>query len=126
MIIQSVILRPYINGQPSEDGWEISEVCEIINFPAKKITETLGLFYPPTKHGNICLKLYDECEEIHTAVIEHGEFHLQLKTRTETYTLEHCKNAKYTMSGGSGDDFPMLYMTVSLGNIKIEYNQQKQ
>lgn len=120
MIIQSVILRPYVNGELSEDGWEISDVCEIVNIPAKKLTETLGIYYLPSEHGNICIKLYDELEEIHAAVIEHGEFHLQVKTRTETYTLEHCKNAKYTMAGNTGDDFPRLYMTVSLQNITIK------
>lgn len=58
---------------PKMDG-KFQRCARLSIYLQKKLTETLGLFYPPTKHGNICLKLYDECEEIHSAVIENGEF----------------------------------------------------
>lgn len=120
MTIQSVILRPYVNGVLSEDGWDIAQICEIAPVP-HRLYEEKRLF--DRKRLLVCLKLYDNVDELNTAILEHDEFILQIKTDTMLSSFDHLTDATLYLAD---DNYQRLFFAAPRKYIKIQNKQQEQ
>lgn len=122
MTIQSVILRPYENGVLSEDGWDIAQICEIAPVP-HRLYEEKSLSAVPQDYMFVCLKLYDNVEELNTAILEHAEFMLRIETDTMLSTFDHLTDATLYLAD---DNYQRLFFAAPRRFIKIQNKQQEQ
>lgn len=122
MIIQSVILRPYVNGVLSEDGWNITQICGIAPVP-HRLYEEKRLFAIPKDYLLVCLKLYDNVDELNTAILEHDEFLLQIETDTVNSSFDHLTDATLYLAD---DNYQRLFFAAPRRFIKIQNKSQKQ
>lgn len=122
MIIQSVILRPYENGVLSEDGWDIAQICEIAPVP-RRLYEEKRLFVIAEYYALVCLKLYDNVDELNTAILEHDEFLLQIETDTIFSSFDHLTDATLYLAD---DNYQRLFFAAPRRYIKIKDKSQKQ
>lgn len=122
MITQSVILRPYVNGVLSEDGWDITQICEIAPVP-HRLYEEKRLFAVSKDYMLVCLKLYDNVDELNTAILEHDEFLLQIETDTVLGTFDHLTDATLYLAD---DNYQRLFFAAPRNFIKIQNKSKKQ
>ena len=122
MIIQSVILRPYVNGVLSEDGWDITQICDPAPVP-DRLYEEKRLFAVPQDYMFVCLKLYDNVEELNTAIIEHDEFMLQIETDIVLSTFDHLTGATLYLAD---DNYQRLFFAAPRSSIKMQKKSKKQ
>ena len=122
MTIQSVILRPYVNGVLSEDGWDIAQICEIAPVP-HRLYEEKHLFAIAIDYALVCLKLYDNVDELNTAILENTEFMLQIETDTVLSTFDHLTDATLYPAD---DNYQRLFFAAPRRYIKIQKKSKKQ
>lgn len=122
MTIQSVILRPYENGVLSEDGWDITQICGIAPVP-HRLFEEKRLFAIAKDYLLVCLKLYDNVDELNTAILEHDEFMLQIETDTIISSFDHLTEATLYLAD---DNYQRLFFAAPRSFIKIKNKSQKQ
>lgn len=122
MIIQSVILRPYVNGELSEDGWDITQICGIAPVP-HRLYEEKRLFAIGKDYLLVCLKLYDNVDELNTAILEHDEFLLQIETDTMNSSFDHLTDATLYLAD---DNYQRLFFAAPRRYIKIKKSKKQQ
>lgn len=122
MTIQSVILRPYVNGVLSQDGLDITQICEIAPVP-HRLYEEKRLFAVSGDYMFVCLKLYDNVDGLNTAILEHDESLLQIETGTMLNTFDHLTDATLYLAD---DNYQRLFFAAPRSSIKIQNKQQGQ
>lgn len=121
MTIQSVILRPYVNGVLSEDGWDITQICDLAPVP-HSLYEKKRLFAVPNGYMFVCLKLYDNAEELNAAILEYDEFLLQIEIDTMSSTFDRLTGATLYLAD---DNYQRLFFAAPRRYIKIQNKSQK-
>lgn len=121
MTIQSMKLIPYVNGVLSEDVLDITQICSIVPVP-NRLYESKRLFRIVGYYALVCLKLYDNVDELNTAILEHNEFLLQIETDTMLSTFDHLTDATLYLDD---DNYLRLFFAAPRSSIKIQDKSQK-